>query len=109
MSRVFQGVRPYSTRRFEVGDFAKHIQGFALGYPYRRISQGKTRSIEPTPGRQIEDEFEYEYDYGNDCETSLYSNSSSYSVYDSRPEPTLDIPQATCNENKILLPLRIIR
>src|SRR5208337_602565 len=25
MSRVFQGVRPYSTRRFEVGDFAKHI------------------------------------------------------------------------------------
>src|SRR5271165_4327139 len=26
MSRVFQGVRPYSTRRFEVGDFAKHIR-----------------------------------------------------------------------------------
>jgi len=29
MSRVFQGVRPYSTRRFEVGDFAKHIRAMA--------------------------------------------------------------------------------
>jgi hypothetical protein len=25
MSRVFQGALPYSTGRFEVGDFAKHI------------------------------------------------------------------------------------